>query len=61
MEKVINIIRQEDQDEQYISFWLTKTISERLQEVTRLRYNYFKWLNNSFPDKIEKVVFKRSL
>jgi hypothetical protein len=61
MEKVVNIVKQEDQDEQYIAFWLTKTPAERMLEVKRLRYNYYMWLNNSFPDKIEKVLSKRPL
>lgn len=61
MEKVINFVKQDDQDGQYIAFWLTKTPGERLEEVVRLRYQYFKWLNKSFPENIEKVVFKRSL
>lgn len=58
MEKVINVVKQDEQD---VAFWLTKTVDERLAEVTTLRYNYFKWLNQSFSDKIEKVVLKRSL
>ncbi|MBC8053148.1 MAG: hypothetical protein H7Y13_08785 [Sphingobacteriaceae bacterium] len=61
MEKVINIIKQDEQDDQYISFWLSKTASERLQEVTRLRLHYFTWLNQSFPQHIEKVVTHRTL
>jgi hypothetical protein len=61
MKKVINIVKQEDQDVQYIVFWLSRSPEERLAEVTRLRQNYFKWLHGVFPEKIEKVVQKRML
>lgn len=61
MEKVINVVKQDEQDEQYIAFWLSRPIAERLQEVQRLRFQYFRWLNKSFPDKIEKVVSNRTL
>ena len=61
MKKVINIVKQEDQDVQYIAFWRSRSPQERLSEVTRLRQNYFKWLNGVFPEKIEKVVQKRIL
>jgi hypothetical protein len=61
MEKVINQVKQDDQDEQYMLYWLSRTLAERLQEVTRLRYNYYKWHDKLFPSKIEKVVLKRHL
>lgn len=61
MEKVVNFVKQEDEELQYIQYWLSKPITERLKEVTRLRYNYYKWLNGSYPDKIEKVVSHRQL
>jgi ACT domain-containing protein len=61
MEKVINQVKQDDQDEQYMLFWLSKTPSERIQEVTRLRYNYYKWKDKIFPVQIEKVIQKRPL
>ncbi len=58
---VVNHVKMEDEDELDIEFWLTKTPSERLAEVVRLRYNYFMQLNGSFPLKIEKVVHRRKL
>jgi len=61
MEKVVNFIKQDEQETQYIQYWLQQPVIERLREVTRLRYNYYKWLNKSFPEKIEKVVSRRPL
>lgn len=58
---VVNHVRMEDEDRLDVSFWLNKSISERLAEVTRLRKNYFTWANGVFPKKIEKVVHYRSL
>jgi len=40
---------------------LSKTASERLSEVSRLRKNYFTWADGTFPDKIEKVVHQRKI
>jgi hypothetical protein len=61
MEKVVNFVKQDNEGAHYIQYWLQQPVIERLKEVTRLRYNYYKWLNGSFPDKIEKVVTKRPL
>jgi hypothetical protein len=61
MEKVVNFIKQDDEEMQYIEYWLKQPVADRLKEVTRLRYQYYKWLNKSFPDKIEKVVSFRQL
>jgi hypothetical protein len=61
MEKVINQVKQEDQDEQDLLYWLSKTPAERIKEVTRLRYNYYSWIDKVFPAKIEKVVLKRHI
>lgn len=58
---VVNQVRMEDEDSIDVSFWLNKSISERLAEVTRLRKDYFTWADGVFPDKIEKVVHYRSL
>ena len=58
---VVNHIKMEDEDALDVAFWLSKTPSERLAEVVRLRKNYFTWLNGSFPQKIEKVVQYRKL
>ncbi|MFA6086873.1 hypothetical protein [Mucilaginibacter sp.] len=61
MEKVVNFIKQNEEEMLYIQYWLKQPVIERLKEVTRLRYNYYKWLNKSFPDKIEKVVNRQPL
>jgi len=61
MAMVVNQVRMEDEDSLDLMFWMSKDASERLREVSRLRKNYFTWLNGSFPQKIEKVVNKRLL
>jgi len=61
MEKVVNFIKQDDEEMQYIEYWLKQPVADCLKEVTSLRYHYYKWLNKSFPDKIEKVVSFRQL
>jgi hypothetical protein len=61
MEKVVNFIKQNEEEMLYIQYWLKQPVIERLKEVTRLRYNYYKWLNKSFPNKIEKVVNRQPL
>ncbi|MGY0034856.1 hypothetical protein [Pedobacter sp. NJ-S-72] len=57
----MNHIKMEDEDSLDVLFWLSKTVSERLAEVSRLRKNYFTWIDGVFPDKIEKVVHQRKL
>lgn len=57
----VNYVKIEDEDTLDVQFWLTKTPSERLAEVTRLRINYYTWVNGFYPSKIEKVVSMRSL
>jgi hypothetical protein len=61
MKKVINQVKQDEQDELDLLYWLSKTPAERLQEVTRLRYNYYRWRDKVFPDKIEKIIQTRRL
>ena len=58
---VVNHVKMEDEDALDVDFWLTKTPSERLSEVMRLRKNYYTWLNGSFPQKIERVVHFRKM
>jgi hypothetical protein len=58
---VINQVKMEDEDRLDVLFWLGKSVSERLAEVSRLRKSYFTWADGSFPDKIEKVVHQRKL
>ena len=56
MAKVVNHVKMEDEDYLDVLFWSSKSMSERLEEVTRLRKNYYTGLNGSFPEKITKVV-----
>ncbi len=58
---VVNHVKMEDEDYLYVQFWQAKSSTERLAEVTRLRVNYYTWLNGFYPEKIEKVVIKRTL
>ncbi|MES2810246.1 MAG: hypothetical protein V4619_16555 [Bacteroidota bacterium] len=50
-----------DEDAADVAFWLSRSPAERLEEVVRLRRNYFTWLNGEFPSKIEKVINKKRL
>lgn len=59
MVKVVNQVKMEDEDGLDVLFWQSKTVSERIQEVTRLRRQYYTWLNGSFPEKMEKVITVR--
>ena len=59
MIKVVNHVKMEDEDYLDVLFWRSKTVAERLQEVTRLRKNYYTWLNGSFPEKMIKVITTR--
>jgi hypothetical protein len=58
---VVNHVKLEDEDSLDVLFWRSKSIKERIAEVTRLRINYYTWLNGSYPESITKVVTKRSL
>lgn len=57
----VNHVKMEDEDMLDVAFWLNKTPAERLEEVYRLRHQYFKWANGSFPSKIEKVVHQKRI
>ena len=61
MQIVVNQVKMEDEDILDVSFWLSKTSSERLAEVFRLRRNYFTSINGYFPNRMEKVVSFRKL
>jgi len=58
--KVVNHVKMEDEDALDVLFWQSKTVSERLEEVARLRRNYYTWLNGFFPKKMDKVVTTRA-
>ena len=57
--KVANHVRMDEEDALDVIFWQSKSDAERLEEVARLRKNYYTWLNGSFPEKIAKVVTTR--
>jgi len=57
--KVVTHVKMEDEDYLDVQFWRSKTMAERLQEVMRLRKNYYTWLNGSFPEKIVKEITTR--
>jgi hypothetical protein len=61
MEIVVNHVKMEEEDGLDALFWLSKTDSERLSEVVRLRKNYFAQADRPFPARIEKVVNQREL
>jgi hypothetical protein len=57
--KVVNQVKMEDEDGLDAVFWRSKDVHERLQEVMRLRKNYYSWLNGFFPEKMTKVITTR--
>lgn len=57
--KVANHVKMDEEDYSDVLFWRSKSVSERLQEVARLRRNYYTWLNGSFPEKMIKVITSR--
>lgn len=57
--KVINHVKMEDEDGLDVLFWQSRSVLERLEEVARLRKNYYTWLNGYFPEKMDKVVTTR--
>ncbi|WP_211480904.1 hypothetical protein [Arcticibacter eurypsychrophilus] len=61
MAMVVNQVKMEDEDSLDVLFWLSKSASERLSEVSRLRKNYFTWADGQFPEKMVKVVHQRRL
>jgi hypothetical protein len=54
-------VLKEDEDHLDVEFWLSKSPSERLAEVVRLRWLYFTSSGKTFPCKIEKVIFRRKI
>jgi len=54
-------VHKEDEDTLDVEFWLSKSPSERLAEVVRLRRLYFISSGKTFPTKIEKIIFRRKL
>lgn len=62
--KIAMIVQQVSMDEEDaldVAFWLSKTPAERLEEVSRLRNNYYKDANGNFPRKMEKVVHQKMI
>ena len=58
---VVNHVKMEDEDHLDVLYWQSKSASEKMAEVARLRRNYYTWLNGSFPNKIEKVITIRKM
>lgn len=58
---VVNRVKMENEDSLDVLFWLSRSASERLAEVCRLRKNYFTSAGVVFPEKIEKIVHQRQL
>ncbi|MEO9172118.1 MAG: hypothetical protein ABI203_03450 [Mucilaginibacter sp.] len=59
MAKVVNQVEMTDEDHLDIIFWQSQSFSERLQEVVRLRKNYYTWLNGSFPATMNRIITSR--
>jgi len=58
---VVNQVKMEDEDVLDVAFWLSKTPAQRLEEVCRLREQYFTWADGAFPQKMAKVVHQKSI
>jgi len=58
---VVNHVKIEDEDTLDVLFWQQQAPSDRIGELTRLRINYYTWLNGFYPAKIEKVATHRKL
>lgn len=61
IQMVVHQVKMNDEDQIDVQFWLNRSPSERIAEVTRLRYQYYNWLLGEFPKKIEKAVSFRKL
>ena len=61
LEMVVNHVKLEDEDQLDLLFWRNKTPIERLEEVYRLRKNYFTQKNGFYPKNIDKVANTRVL
>jgi hypothetical protein len=62
--KIIAVVKKssiEEAAEDYLFFWMNKSVKERFEELLRLKKNYWSWKLGHYPDHIEKVVLKRSL
>lgn len=61
MALVVHQVEQEEEKRLNVDFWLKRSISERLEEVCRLRRLYFTQEKEAFPSGIAKVVHIRTL
>ncbi|WP_202912465.1 hypothetical protein [Sphingobacterium olei] len=61
MAMVVKHVDMNEEDASDVAYWLNKTVSERIGEVTRLRLAYYQWLLGDYPQHIEKSVTKRKL
>lgn len=55
----VNQVKMEHEDYLDVIFWRSKTAAERLEEVARLRRNYYTSVNGSFPEQMSKVISSR--
>jgi hypothetical protein len=51
MQMVVHHVKMAEEDQMDIQFWLNRSPSERIAEVTRLRNQYYTWLLGEFPKK----------
>lgn len=61
MAMVAKSVRMDEEDSLDVQYWLSRPPSERIAEVTRLRYEYYRWRLGSFPDHVEKTASRRKL
>ncbi|MBE8713029.1 hypothetical protein C4F49_04995 [Sphingobacterium sp. KB22] len=57
---VANQILKNEEDLMDIQFWLARSNSERIAEVTRLRRLYYSWLLGNYPERMEKTITHRN-
>ncbi|MDT3403722.1 hypothetical protein [Mucilaginibacter terrae] len=58
---VVQQVAMDNEDTLDVAHWLSKTPAERLEEVSRLRNNYYKDINGNFPVKMEKVFRQKKI
>lgn len=61
MQMVVNKVKMEEEDSLDVKFWLKRSASDRIAEVTRLRHEYYSWLLGEFPRQMEKTVIRRKI
>lgn len=56
---VAHQVKMEEEDLRDIQFWLSRPVTERIAEVTRLRRAYYSWLFGTYPQQMEKTLMQR--